>query len=357
MDRSSHAALQRMLSTSSSATAGLPLPKDLVRQVVPLEMWDKILHERGEQWYNLEELISHSEHARKFHCNFQLVARDNSGKSVSYISYLVIEKWLRKFRNDLNIQVDKEVNVIKNNLKPFLRTRPDMTILGANDIPLTEIEVHSSPYKRTLHKLILGLIDQLRFLRNCNSTILCCTGFAFPKYGESSCVTKMVVTWSNDELIFTVTYQPLTKDEVDVEVGEVVSNPPPPPNLQHPEVFHSIPLSPVTLCELNGSQVYSKVSIIIRTNDCYLKYNFNPSETSELLRLMLQASSRQIRDSVSRFLLPKKLEYIRGKAFFVYNTLIPPLRREEAIKCLGPFVRSVADAIHSLHVWICTSGR
>ena len=52
MDRSSHAALPRMPSTSSSATAGLPLPMDLVRQVVPLEMWDKILHERGEQPYD-----------------------------------------------------------------------------------------------------------------------------------------------------------------------------------------------------------------------------------------------------------------------------------------------------------------
>ena len=185
-----------MPSTSSSATAGLPLPVDLVRQVVPLEMWDKILHECGEQPYDLEELISHGERAGKCRHMFQLVARDNSGKSVSYISYLVTEKWLRrKFGNNLNIQVDKEVNVIKNNLKPFLnsvRTQPDVTILGTNDMPLTEIEVHSSPYKRTLHKLILGLIDQLRFLRNCNSTILCCTGFAFPKYGERSCVTKMV---------------------------------------------------------------------------------------------------------------------------------------------------------------------
>ena len=158
----------------------------------------------------------------------------------------------------------------------------------------------------------------------------------------------MVVTWSDDELIFTVTYQPLTKDEVEAEVGEVVSNP---PNLQHPEVFHSIPLSPVTLCELNGRQVYSRFSIIMCTNDCYLKYTFNPSETSELFRLMFQASSRQIRDSVSRLLLPKKLEYILRKTFFVYIPLIPPLTREEAMKCLCPFVKSVADAIHSLRMF------
>ena len=51
------------------------------------------------------------------------------------------------------------------------------------------------------------------------------------------------------------------------------------------------------------------------------------------------------------FCCPRNLNIYLGKTFFVYIPLIPPLTREEAIKCLGPFVKSVADAIHSLHMF------
>ena len=348
MERSSYAPLPILPSTSSSAIAHVQLPKDLVKKKHAVIDWQHFL---CGQPYSLSELVDHYEGSNKYGDMFKEQEEANGDKSAGYINYLVIKQWLLKKCGDcLIVEVEKEVQVLRENLPLFNATkiRPDLTILDKNSIPITEIEVHSSLYSTTLNKLILVLLDQLRFLRNCDCTIQKCSGFAFPKNSDSqkSCVTKMDISWNENRLHFYVDFRPLTKDEVVTELKTVLSTK---YEVTIPKVFFAIPLSPETLQGFGGYggvQVYSRGSILVRNQHFHMKYQIHACERvlDMFLDILDSNSSRP-----EWFLLPDKRKVINSKPFLFYKNLIRPLTRSEAGECLSSFIESVAEAVHSLH--------
>ena len=70
------------------------------------------------------------------------------------------------------------------------RIVPDVTVStsGAPSISVVYIEMHSSPYEETLSKMGLVLMEYLRWLMHCNSTIKSWTGFVFLKRSKRSVV-------------------------------------------------------------------------------------------------------------------------------------------------------------------------
>ena len=79
------------------------------------------------------------------------------------------------------------------------------------------VKVHSKKYECTLAKILLSLIDQLRFLWHVNIAISKCTGFVFPSQKANTFVTKMVVTWTS-HFHFEVTLDALQTKQVKQEV-------------------------------------------------------------------------------------------------------------------------------------------
>ena len=61
-----------------------------------------------------------------------------------------------------------------------------------------------------------------------------------------------------------------------------------------------------------------------------------------MLKAIMQSMPRQI-------LLQEKFMVVHGLHFFVYPILSCPLTRDEAYKCLGYLLESVADAMDKLH--------
>ena len=103
-------------------------------------------------------------------------------------SYVGIQKWLvDKIRGlkEENIYLDKAIQGMTTlpALGTTLYKRPDVAIYDADDdelLLLVQIEVDSGDLNKTARKLSLRLIDQLRWQRNHQDTILTCTGFYFP---------------------------------------------------------------------------------------------------------------------------------------------------------------------------------
>ena len=99
-------------------------------------------------------------------------------------------------------------------------TRPDV-VMYKNDVPVLIIEVHSTPYKDSLHKLSYVLVEQLKFLKNADKSINEVRGFCFPKSSEDSCVCLMTVTWNVALFRFEIKYSVLAAKDVEKQVKAV----------------------------------------------------------------------------------------------------------------------------------------
>ena len=117
-----------------------------------------------------------------------------------YVYYSVIRSWLEQnFKcqeSGYDVLIDTAVEPFKALGRLFVSEdiRPDLMIYS-NSVPVLAIEVHSSPYSETLLKLVYVLVAQLRYFKNCDASIDKVQGFAFPKYGELTCVCRVSVSW------------------------------------------------------------------------------------------------------------------------------------------------------------------
>ena len=155
------------------------------------------------------------------------------------------------------------------------RILPDVVVYWKK-IPVLVIEVHSSPYERTLTKLALVLVEQLRWLRNGDPSITRWIGFCLPKSCEKTCVSQVEVIWDEATLKFWFTYSCL-------EVGEVLDAIKSSLNSQITKLTgfvmplicrFSLPLGEEGLLRIghNAFQVESKSSIIVCDGEFIYKY-------------------------------------------------------------------------------------
>lgn len=97
-------------------------------------------------------------------------------------------------------------------------------------------------------------------------------------------------------------------------------------------------------------QVRSHSTVIVKGHEKIYKY----CDTRWLRKYMLL---KKVQPMPQQTLLPENNDIqVHGLTFFVYPLLSHPLMREEAYKCLGHLLDSVADAIDELHknLKLCT---
>ena len=77
-------------------------------------------------------------------------------------------------------------------------------IVNGKEIPVPAllVEVHSSPFRDSVRKCILGVIEQLCLYRTANPDVSSCIGFTFPKLpsagtGNLQSVVQVTVTWAS----------------------------------------------------------------------------------------------------------------------------------------------------------------
>ena len=105
----------------------------------------------------------------------------------------------------IDIQVNKSGHTCNCPLPPLvssLRKIPDLCIYDRNDKTriLLQLEVDSGDLNKTLRKLALSLIDQLRY-----DSITTCIGFYFPNNSSCTSVIKVTLMWSDETTDFTTT--------------------------------------------------------------------------------------------------------------------------------------------------------
>ena len=88
---------------------------------------------------------------------------------------------------------------------PLLSTseckRPDLQVTSANK-RVVQIEVDSGNLESTVRKLGIGLVDQLRWLRNHRTIIKKCSGFYFMSGSKTGHVLHVEVVWKEELLKF-----------------------------------------------------------------------------------------------------------------------------------------------------------
>ena len=253
--------------------------------------------------------------------------------------------------SDVSVFVDKELDKYKEELRPFTKSvthRPDVTLLW-RDLPLVLVEVQSSTYKAAVMKAIVGIVDQLRLLRNYDSELSKCIGFVFPAAEDKQCVTKVTVEWK--ELSCQISLSALTTwSDVSVQVGEVITT-----SLTRGRCIQQ-ERNPLKLffmrlsesdCEFVGSevgdtivyQVPSRHSIVLRGSSKFWKCIVNQSELLSFLKSFhkLPSSYEHVVKSVGRLTL--------------FGTPIykDPLRKKEASDCLYSLVDKVGEELCNLH--------
>lgn len=140
--------------------------------------------------------------------------------------YRAIQEWLGdKVGAPIGrVLIDQEIVCTRDS--PVLwtggRKRPDLQIISNNNCILVQIEVKSGKKETTIRKLTLGLVDQLRWLRNHNTAICKCSGFYFMDHGGRGHVVQVEVEWADDIFKFLQTPHKLPKDGVATKIREVL---------------------------------------------------------------------------------------------------------------------------------------
>ena len=115
-----------------------------------------------------------------------------SGATGRYISSILSSK------QNISIKVDCEVPCFDDIPQSVYKSNeqlPDVAVY-CNSVLVLIIEVESgSEKKSTIKKLILGLMDYLRWARSRNSFITKVRGFVFPKIDNNMAVVQVTVTF------------------------------------------------------------------------------------------------------------------------------------------------------------------
>jgi len=239
-------------------------------------------------------------------------------------------------------------------LSPFIASVnqfPDAYVLHRESgLPLCTIEVHSCQrYDHSVCKTIIGVVTQLCLLRHF-ADIDSCIGFTFPKPNEKSAVTHVQVAWN--QLHFGCKLQQLEAQGVKQALVHAVGSSreflasvnPQDVGIHLPYLMR---LTGVELQQLDNFgehkvQVRSHSTVIVKGHEKIYKY----CDTRWLGKYMLL---KKVQPMPQQTLLPENDIQVHGFTFFVYPFLSHPLMREEACKCLGHLLVSVADAFDELH--------
>ena len=269
-----------------------------------------------------------------------------------YRDYAIIKRRIEDFQvRNVRVTSDHQVQVFKGLRSIFSsqNIRPDVVVYW-NEIPVLVVEVHSSPYERTLRKLALVLVEQLRWLRNGDPSITKWTGFCLPKSCEETCVSQVDVIWDEATLKFWFTYSCLEEGVVLDAIKSSLES-----QIEKLKDFvvpltcrFSLPLSKEGLCRFgtNAFQVESKSSIIVCDGEFIYKRIIDEAEDKRMLEFYTFGTPQK------EYQIPKETYWYNEEQhlwWYVFPFLVPPKSRSEARKCLPVLVQGVAQAIQRMH--------
>ena len=225
--------------------------------------------------------------------------------------------------------------------------RPDLQIISTNNHVLVQVEVESSSKDSTIRKLTLGLIDQLRWLRNHTMSITKCSGFYFMNHRTRGQVIQVVLEWVDNEWVFLQDPNRLPREGVDAEIRQALNDAGVSLLAAQNRTDHALPISESFIHGDFGAgaeQVRSGQSVVIvdvRGGKAY-KRCLDPKEEVRLLHL------RECNPKPSRSVFPDD-SLSAGISFFQYPLLKPPLKPQQAKENASRFVKLVCEAIQELH--------
>ena len=263
--------------------------------------------------------------------------------------------------NDSRVSYESSITLaaIKTGLKQFLWStdiRPDGVVLLSftfDDtvwkLPMVIIEVHSSPYERTLAKTAADVIEQLRLLRCFNKNIEECVGFAFPKYEIKTCVTKVSVSFKKFK--FVIQLQALCIEEVKSEIKET---------LKQAMEFHAdspvfsfmrlsdadIEIAKIAVKE-SVIQCNSRFSILLRNEARFFKLVPDLAESRNLFTMNTVLSKDDV--TCKHVTLYSSIDMVDDQLFYCYPAQLHPLRKDQVKTCLLDFMTRTAIALQELH--------
>ena len=158
------------------------------------------------------------------------ISPEMANDTTSHIQmYEFISNWLKNKLKDMriNIETNRSIHTSMHPLPPLLsllKKLPDLGLYDRNNDPrlLLQIEVDSGDMNKTIRKLSLGLMDQLRFERNLDDTITTCIGFYFPNNSSSTSVIKVSLMWSDETIDFRSTNDIVLKRNIIREIKSAV---------------------------------------------------------------------------------------------------------------------------------------
>ena len=249
-------------------------------------------------------------------------------------------------------------------LTPFHSTeliKPDVTIVTTDTgFPVLTVEVYSRYWSETVKKTLIGVINHFRILRAHNTSIMSCTGFAFPKKGKCSCVAKITVSFVDFAFVHTIEYL-TNKDDVAGTITQVLEgnwfqNPIPVPPDIHFQYFIRLSQQECDYLQSNLApiqQVESQNSILLRTTNGtkYFKNHIDDPTTQftifasiEFTRITYLGPA-----TITNSLLPECSFQCGEQTFYQYEGLVEPYSRGEAKEHLIALLEGVCIALTELH--------
>ena len=228
-----------------------------------------------------------------------------------------------------------------------------MQIVSTTNHVLVQVEVESSNKDSTIRKLTLGLIDQLRWLRNHTTSITKCSGFYFMNHRTRGHVIQVVLEWVDNKWLFLQDPNRLPRESVDAKIRQALNDARVSLRsalaAQNP-TDHALPISGSFIHGNFGAgaeQFPSGQSVVIIDVGGGKAYKrcLDPNEENRLLRL------RECNPKPSRSVFPDESQKVVSAriSFFQYPLLKPPLKPQQAKENTSRFVKLVCEAIQELH--------
>ena len=230
--------------------------------------------------------------------------------------------------------------------------KPDVAI-SYGGLLVIIVEVHSctksSSFANTIRKLILGLVDVIRYYSNYDQTVTSYKGLMVPKLSVETCVVEVTVEFR--QLMFEYSLQEIRKDDfrqtlecVYKENWEKIKD----IKLYHIEDFkYFIVLCTDVMKKSYGEcrQVSTKESIMFQAGEYYYKVPYCRRDFQNLATYSLMSSANP-----AKFKNFIKMENIPNTPIFKYPAVwYDPLTPREAGWCLGELVPQIKEALDDLH--------
>ena len=309
------------------------------------------------------------------------VAQPDSNEFNRHFDEIVCGLWLKEkiskdnISHEMHVKWNCEILIFVEKLQSYfvsLKHRPDVWIGSRDMIPVVIIEIFSNEdLDLTVGDLERGLLNQLRFYRNCDTKCTAVDGFLLPashknKHPKRSCpVLRVNMRWDENELRFFSKLFKVQHGKLWDEIRTCMQN-----NMKwaksfKPETYKSflLPLGEAPLRDFgpDAEQVPSGKSVVVVNDTHIYKWQLDSDQSMRFQNkiIKLWRSNGESSSDLSFISLPLIIGnvesggdptvYLKRSCFMQFERLIFPLTKEYAHQCLKEFLLSTAKALERLH--------